>query len=29
VLFKHRENVRRLLGGTESSMRKRGGPSQG
>jgi len=29
VLFKHRENVRRLRDGTESSMRKQGGPSQG
>ena len=29
VLFKHRENVRRLLDGTESSMRKQHGPSQG
>jgi glycerol-3-phosphate acyltransferase PlsY len=29
VLFKHRENVRRLLDGTESRMRKQSGPSQG
>ena len=29
VLFKHRENVRRLLDGTESRMRKQGGPTQG
>ena len=29
VLFKHRENVRRLLDGTESRMRKQNGRSQG